>query len=111
MESSPAVAGGTIQYTAMGYCKGRAEKRRVSHRSLPGDLQLASSLARSLAGHTVPRGPDVGGLFTSQVFPKLRADGPTIKIRAGIVFRDHILRLEIRFGTFQSTTPRVFLPN
>lgn len=38
MESSPAVAGNAIQYTAIGYCKGRAEKWRISHRSLPGYL-------------------------------------------------------------------------
>lgn len=51
MESSPAVAGNTIQYTAMDYCKGRAEKWRISHTLLPRDLQLALLLPLSLAKH------------------------------------------------------------
>lgn len=79
MESSPAVAGNTIQYTAMDYCKGRAERRHVSHRSLPGHLQL-SHVAHTLS---LTMG---GGLSSFQRFPKPLTLGPVIKIRAGIVF-------------------------
>lgn len=75
MESSPAVAGNTIQYTAMDYCKGRAEKRRVSHRSLPGHSS-SHSLTGQTPKATVPRGPDSGGLSTSKGLPKPLSDGP-----------------------------------
>lgn len=73
MESSPAVAGDTIQYTAMDYCKGRAEKGRVSHRLLPAHLQLSHSLTGQTPNATVP---DNGGLSTSKDFPKPLSDSP-----------------------------------
>ena len=69
MESSPAVAGNTIQYTAMDYCKGRVEKRRVSHGSLP--VTASSPFLTGLTPKSsVPRGPDKRGLSTSKGFPK-----------------------------------------
>lgn len=95
MESSPAVAGNTIQYTAMDYCKGRAEKGRVSHRSLPAYLQLSLSHWPNTKGHCARQ----WRTLYFKGFPKA-----IIKIRAGIFLRYQIFKLEIKLGTFRETT-------
>lgn len=95
MESSPAVAGNTIQYTAIDYCKGRAEKGRVSHRVLPAHLQLSLLPWLNTKGHCAWQ----WSTLYFKGFPKAMT-----RIRTGIFIKYQILRLQIKLGTFWELT-------
>ena len=79
----------------MDYCKGRAEKRRVSHGSLP-----VTASAHFLTGLTpkssAPHGPDKGGLSTSKGFPKPLSERPPLYKSGLEVFKYQILRGKVR---------------
>lgn len=95
MESSPAVAGNTIQYTAIDYCKGRAEKGRVSHRVLPGHFQLSLSPWLNTKGHCVWQ----WSTLYFKGFPKAMT-----RIRTEIFIKYQMLRLQIKLRTFWGLT-------